>query len=157
MKEFFASLYEWFGLMPLYSTDMGDQLRGWDITCTDYIAMPWYVCVAWIMIILTALLYALQYHIYDSTRFNKKQHWWIMVLVIVILNFLIAFTIPFNTVQAGDFCNQLNLSISDCIGFGISNAVWSFIFFVLLTSFPFPRKVIPSRNGNCINTTFWKP
>mgnify|MGYP001298211249 CR=1 FL=1 len=32
MEEFFASLYEWFGLNPLYSTDMGDQLRGWDIS-----------------------------------------------------------------------------------------------------------------------------
>jgi hypothetical protein len=51
MKEFFASLYEWFGLMPLYSTDMGDQLRGWDITCTDYIGTPWYVYIGWIMII----------------------------------------------------------------------------------------------------------
>lgn len=153
MKEFFASLYEWFGLMPLYSTDMGDQLRGWDITCTDFIGTPWYVYIGSIMIILTAFLYSFQYHIYDSTRFNKKQHWWIMALVIVALNFLIAFTIPFNTVKAGDFCNQLNLSASDCIGFGLSNAIWSFIFFLIISTNPLIRRF----STNCRNTTFWKP
>ena len=139
--------------MPLYSTDMGDQLRGWDITCTDYIGKPWYVYIGSIMIILTAFLYSIQYHIYDSTRFNKKQHWWIMALVIVALNFVIAFTIPFNTVNAGDFCNQLNLSVSDCIGFGLSNAIWSFIFFLIISTIPLIRRF----STNCRNTTFWKP
>lgn len=157
MKEFFASLYEWFGVNFLYSTDMGDQLRGWDITCTDHIGTPWYVIIGWAMIAITVLFYVLQYHIIDSSRCNKKQHWWLFALLMVVLNFLIAFIIPFNTVNAGDYCNQLNLSITDCIGFGLSNAIWSFIFFVLLTSFPFPRAVIPSKNGNCRNTTFWKP
>ena len=75
MKDFFASLYEWFGLMPLYSTDMGDQLRGWDITCTDYIDTPWYVNIGWLMIITTSFIYALQYHIIDSPRWKNKIHW----------------------------------------------------------------------------------
>lgn len=153
MEEFFASLYEWFGLNPLFSTDMGDQLRGWDITCTDYIGTPWYVIVGWSMIGVTIISYVLQYHIIDSPRFNKKHHWWIMALVIVLLNFLIAFLIPFNSIQAGDFCNQLNLSVSDSIGFGASNAVWSFILFILLSSFKYPRYL----GINCSHTTFWKP
>lgn len=153
MKDFFASLYEWFGLMPLYSMDMGDLLRGWDITCTDFIGTPWYVYIGWLMIILTALIYALQYHIIDNSRWNKKQHWWFFALLIVVLNFLIAFTIPFNTVNAGEFCNQLNLSVSDCIGFGLSNAVWSFIFFLMISTLPLTRRF----STNCRNTTFWKP
>lgn len=153
MKEFFASLYEWFGLIPLYSRDMGDQLRGWDITCTDYIATPWYVYIGWIMIILTGFIYALQYHILDSSRWNKKKHWWIFALLIIALNFLIAFEIPFNTLQAGDFCNQLNLTVSDCIGFGISNALWSFLLFLIISSVPLIRRF----STNCRHTTFWKP
>lgn len=157
MKDFFASLYEWFGWMPFYSTDMGDHLRGWDITCTDYIGMPWYVYIGYVMIIITTLIFVVQYYIIDSSRWNKKQHWWLFALLVFVLNFLIAFTITSNTVNAGDFCNQLNLIISDCIGFGLSNATWSFIYFVLITSFPFPKDVIRSRNGNCRNTTFWKP
>ncbi|MBW2937546.1 hypothetical protein KXJ69_05480 [Aureisphaera sp. CAU 1614] len=153
MEEFFASLYEWFGLNPLYSTDMGDQLRGWDITCTDYIGTPWYVIIGWSMIGITIISYALQYHIINSPQFNKKHHWWIMALVIVLLNFLVAFLIPFNSIQSGDFCNLLYLSVSDSIGFGASNAVWSFILFILLTSFKYPRYL----GINCRHTTFWKP
>lgn len=153
MEEFFASLYEWFGLNPLFSTDMGDQLRGWDITCTDYIGTPWYVIIGWTMIAVTALFYALQYHIIDSSRLKNKTHWWLFALIIVILNFFIAFLIPYNSIQAGDYCNQLNLSVSDCIGFGLSNAVWSFILFTVITSIPVFRRL----SNNCRHTTFWKP
>jgi len=153
MLNFFASLYEWFGLMPLYSKDMGDQLRGWDITCTDYISTPWYVYIGWIMIIITVFIYALQYHIIDNSRVNKRSHWWIFALIIVFLNFIVAFTIPFNSIQAGDYCNQLNLSVSDCIGFGFSNAIWSFLIFILISTVPFIR----SLSANCRHTTFWKP
>ena len=156
MITFFASLYEWFGLMPLYSSNMGDLLRGWDSTCTDFIATPWYIYIGWLMIIITILMYVLQYHIIDSPKFNKKHHWWIMAFVILIINFLIAFTITFNILQSGDFCQELNLTFSDCVGFGFSNALWSLIFFVLITSFPFPRK-IDIGVGNCRHTTFWNP
>ena len=153
MVDFFASLYEWFGLNPVFSIDMADLLRGWDITCTGFIATPWYVYIGWIMIVLTTIIYTLQYHIIDSSTWNKKHHWWIFALIIVVLNFLIAFLIPFNIVQAGDFCNQLSLSVSDCIGFGFSNAVWSFILFLIISTIPLFRKL----STNCRETTFWKP
>jgi hypothetical protein len=158
MTDFFASLYEWFGIMPLYSKGMMERLRGWDITCTGYIASPLYNYIGWSMIIVTAFIYALQYHIIDSSRWNKKQHWWLFSLVIVSLNFIIAFSLTYNMVQSGDFCQSDNLSVADCIGFSFSNALLSFILFVLLTSFPFPRRYIPTVNGgNCRGTTLWKP
>jgi hypothetical protein len=154
MRDFFASLYEWFGLIPFYSTDLGEHLRGYDITCTDYMGTPLYVYIGWIMILLTIFFYILQYYIINSPRFNKWIHWWLIALVIVILNFLIAFTLPFNDLQSSDYCNQLKLSVSDCVGFGFSNALWSFILFLLLTSLPVPRKWA---GYNMRHTTFWKP
>ncbi len=153
MIDFFASIYEWFGVISFYSTDMGDLLRGWDITCTDYIGTPWYLYIGWIMIGLTTLFYALQYHIIDSPKWYKKQHWWLFALIILSLNFLIAFLISFNIVQSSDYCEQLNVTIGDCVGFGFSNAVWSLLLFVLITSFPIFRKL----STNCRHTTFWKP
>jgi hypothetical protein len=153
MKEFFANIYEWFGLLPLFSRDLGDHLRGWDITCSEYIGTPWYNYIGSIMIIVTLFFYALQYHIIDSSRFKAKHHWWIIAFIIVILNFLIAFAIPFNSLQAGDYCNQLYFTASDCVGFGFSNAFWSFVLFLLLTSFKYPRHL----SNNCRYTTFWKP
>lgn len=154
MEDFFASLYEWFGANPFYSTDMGDHLRGWMcINESGYYGTNWYILIGWAMIAITAFFYALQYHIIDDSRFNKRSHWWIMALIIVVLNFLLAFLIPFNTVQSGDFCNELNLTIADCIGFGLSNTVWSFILFIVITSFKYPRHL----GTNTRFTTFWKP
>ncbi|HMP22459.1 MAG TPA: hypothetical protein PKC39_15985 [Ferruginibacter sp.] len=153
MKEVFASIYEWFGLLPLYSRDFGDHLRGWDITCSDYIGTPWYNYIGWLMILVTCLFYALQYHIIDSPRWNKKRHWWIFALVMVAINYLIAFSITFNSLQAGDYCNQLNISVYDCLGFALSNASWTFIIFLLISSTPLTRRL----STNCRHTTFWKP
>lgn len=154
MREFFASIYEWFGLIPFYTTDLGEHLRGYDITCSDYMGTPLYVYIGWIMIVLTVLFYILQYYVINSPGFNKRFHWWIIAMLIVVLNFLIAFALPFNDLQAGDYCTQLKFSTSDCILFGISNAIWSFILFLLLTSFPIPRKWA---GHNTTDTTFWKP
>lgn len=153
MVNFFASLYEWFGLMRLYARDLGDFLRGWDITCTNFIATPWYVYIGWTMIILTSFSYALQYHIIDNSRFNKRRHWWLIAFLIFILNFLIAFSIPYNSIQAGDYCKDLTISTSDCLGFGLSNAIWSLILFLIITTIPLIRKF----STNCRHTTFWKP
>jgi hypothetical protein len=99
MKEFFASIYEWFGLFPLYSRDLGDHLRGWDITCSDYIGTPWYSYIGWLMLIITLFIYALQYHMIDHPRYNKKIHWWLSALTIVLLNFFTAVLIPYNSIQ----------------------------------------------------------
>jgi len=154
MRDFFAGLYEWFGLIPFYSTPLGEHLRGWDITCSDYMGTPLYVYIGWIMIVLTILFYVLQYYGINSPRFNKRVHWWLIALAIFLFNFLIAFTWSFNDLQSGDYCSELKFSVADCVGFGISNAIWSFILFLLLTSFPIPRKLA---GANMTNTTFWKP
>lgn len=154
MRDFFASLYEWFGLIPFYSTDLGEHLRGYDITCTDYMGTPLYIYIGWIMIGLTVFFYFLQYHIINSPRFNKRAHWWIIALTVSLINFLIAFTWSYNYLQSADYCNQLRLFVADCVGFGISNAIWSFILFLLLTSLPIPRSFA---GYNTRHTTFWKP
>lgn len=153
MQEFFATIYEWFGMIPFYSKDMGDHLRGFDVTCTDYIATPWYVYIGWIMLVLTALTFALQYYIVDSPKYNKARHWWFFALGLVLLNFFTAFGIPYNSLQAGGYCNQLNLTISDCVGFGFSNVLWSLIFYGIISTIP----ILRSRSTNCRHTTFWKP
>lgn len=153
MIDFFASLYEWFGTLPFYKEDFGNLLMGWDSTCTDFIDSPWYTYIGIIMIIITSLIYAFQYHIIDSSGFNKKQHWWLMALIIIGLNFFIAFIIPFNIIQSGNYCSQLSLTMADCLGFGFSNAIWSFILFLLISTPPILRKL----SNNCSETTFYRP
>jgi len=89
MTEFFASLYEFFGLLPFYSKDFADHLRGWAADCSGYTGTIWYNIIAITMTGVTALGYALMYHIIDSPKWNKKQHWWIVALVIIALNWFI--------------------------------------------------------------------
>lgn len=151
--NFFSSLYEWFGLNPLYRSDMGSFLRGFDVTCTNYSDTDWYSVIGFSMIGLVLLFYVLQYHLLDRLRFFKRYHWWIFVLILISINFIIAFTIPYNSLQAEDYCNELKLSVTDCIGFGFSNALWSLIFYIIITSFKYPRYLA----NNCRYTTFWKP
>ena len=153
MTDFFASLYEWFGLVPFYSQDFGDHLRGWDITCTDYMGTPWYNYIGVIMIGVTIFGFALQYYIIDSTRFNRARSWWVFTGATVFMNFLIAFTITYNDIQAENYCNQLHIGIGDCAGFALSNLLWSFIILTTISSIPIVRKM----STNCRHTTFWKP
>ena len=154
MEEFFATIFEWFGSMSFYSTDLGDHLRGFDITCSDYIGTPWYVIIGWSMIGITLFSYSLQYHLIDSPRFNRKGHWWLVSLFIFTLSFLVAFFVPYNSIQAEDYCQDLTITTSDILGFGLSVALWSLLLFMLISSFnPWIRRF----SINCRNTTFWKP
>jgi len=153
MIDFFASLYEWFGLIPFYSNDMGDFLRGWDITCTDYIGTPWYQTIGWIMILTTSFFYVMQYHIIDSTKWKNKFSWWITAFLLTLTNYLIAFLITYNQLNLQNYCSDLFLTMMDCIGFATSNALWSLLIFVLITTVPIFRRF----STNCRYTTFWKP
>ncbi len=146
-------LYEWFGLNFLYSTDLGEHLRGYDITCSDYTDTPLYIVVGIGMIVSTILVYILLYHIINSPRWNKRVHWWLFAGILVLLNFLIAFILPFNDLQTTDYCTQLRISALDCVFFGVSNAIWSFILFVFLTSLPIRKWA----GHNMTDTTLWKP
>jgi hypothetical protein len=133
MRNFFAWMYEWFGLVPIYSKDLSEFLRGLDLACTGYWALPWYFYTGLMLITLTILIFALQYDLISSKRFQKRGHWALAAFVIMATNFAIAFTIPFVAQQTGVHCASLKFSALDCVGFGLSNAVWSFIFFCVLS------------------------
>lgn len=153
MKDFFSSMYEFGGLFSLYAADLGDHLRGFDVTCSDYIATPWYTYVGCIMLALTGFVYVVQYHLIDSPRYNGKGSWWITVMVLSGLNFMIAFTIAYNSVHSGQVCKQLTITTGDLTGFGFASALWAFLTYLLMTSFPWIRRF----STNCKYTTFWKP
>lgn len=134
MRMFFAHMYEWFGLIRPYSHDFGEYLRGWDFACVGYFAVPWCLYVGWLMVIVTLVIFGLQFDLVSAKRFNQRQHWGLVAFSIVIVNFLIAAGITVVAIYTGSYCLRLQLSILDCIGFGISNALWSFIFFSLLSA-----------------------
>ncbi|WP_299989359.1 hypothetical protein [uncultured Pontibacter sp.] len=150
MIEFLAGLYEWWGLSPLYATDMGDHLRGYNISCS-YDGTPWYSIVASIMVVVSFLTYSAYYHVIDKSTWQRREHWVIFLAINFIINFFIAYAIPMNDLSTENYCSELTLSIGDCIGFGVSNGIWAIILFSLVSLSPFPRKL----SVNCRNTP-WK-
>ncbi|MBB5635294.1 uncharacterized membrane-anchored protein YitT (DUF2179 family) [Pedobacter cryoconitis] len=147
MKEFIAMIYEWFG----YATDLGDHLRGMDTTCTPSLGPDLYFQVFITMLVLNLVLFIMMYILIDkfTTRFSYKSSWWITAIIGMLINFGIASSLP----RTISMCDQLHIGSSDLMLYGIANAVWSLVFFALLTSFPFPRNF----STNCRLTTFWKP
>jgi uncharacterized membrane protein YcgQ (UPF0703/DUF1980 family) len=153
MKDFFAGLYEWWGTNPFFARDLGDHLRGFDLVCEDYVGTPLYTYIGLGMIFTTFLSFLIQYYFIDSNRYSGRGHWLITSAILMIINFSIAFVLPFNDLQNTNYCSELNFSMADCLGFGFSNAIWSFILFLIITSLPFLR----SRSINCRYTSIWKP
>jgi len=133
MRDFFAHMYEWFGLVPLYSRDLSDFLKGWDYACVGYFALPWYTYIGLLMFITTILIFALQYDLVSGERFKKWEHAELSVFIVVVVNFAIAFTIPAVAILKKMHCPGLHLTFSDCLVFGLSDAIWSFILFGILS------------------------
>jgi hypothetical protein len=133
MTKFFECLYEWFGLIPVYSKDMAEFLKGMDVSCTGYYALPWYFYVGIFMLVITLLLFGLQYDLVSSQRFPKTQHWELAAFVVFVVNFAFAFTVPFVAHETKFYCPNLHITTLDCMGFGLSNAVWAVVLFSLLS------------------------
>jgi len=146
MTDFIAMIYEWFG----YKTDLGEHLRGLDDTCTP-IGTDLYFQIFIYMLSINTLLFILMYYVIDkmTPNFSSKISWWIIALIGSLINFSIAISLP----KTAPVCETLHFGVSDYMLFGIANAFWSLITFVILTSFPFPRYF----STNCRLTTFWKP
>lgn len=154
MIGLFQKLFEWFGLIPFYSVDMGDYLLGFDVTCTGYIGNPWYTQMGLALFGSVILAYILHYHVIDSPKYNKLGHWWITAIALFIVNFAVGFVPLYNEVVLAEYyCEELYLGVEDCLGFALSMSIWSLLLFVLLTSFPYPRRF----STNASYTTFWKP
>lgn len=153
MNEIFSSIYEFGGLLPFYSADLGDHLRGFDKSCSDYTSSPYYTYVGVFMLVSCVLVGLLHYYILDRPDYNSKYSWWITTGVLVTLNMAFAFAIASNSLEPGYFCKELIISSGDLIGFGIANAVCSFGFYLILTSIP----VLRAKSINCKHTTFYKP
>lgn len=109
--------------------------------------------VGLVMIVTVLLGYALLYHFIDSTRYHKKGCVWLMGLVLALLNALIAFFWVFGDIRSGNFCSLNPITMTDAIGFAMTNAIWALLLFLIISSLPFPRAM----SKNLSHTTFWKP
>lgn len=152
MTDFFLSLYEWFGLIFFYSQDMSNLIAGYGCNSLSDEGLPTINIVGIILLFSVLLTYLFMYHLLNSAKYNKVTHWWIVAFILFLFNFLVAFVMSWNIVNAmTDMACEL--SMGDCIGFALSNSIWSLVLFGVISSLPWPRKF----SSNLCETTFWKP
>lgn len=146
--DWIAWIYETFST---YSRDMGEHLRGWDITCTDYMGTFYYGWLfwAWIGIVIFTLL--LYYKIIDSPRLVRALYLWLFLLGGMLISFIVGYGIASYTTQPGNYCPELVITGGDQVSVGLTQAILT-----LLLSFGLSF-VARHFSTNCRNTTPFHP
>jgi hypothetical protein len=153
----FRNIYELFGLNPFFSDYMTAFLAGNEELCSEpYSGMPLYAVFGLVMLVSSAFIYVLQYHIIDRVNFNGCKWWWIFASSAFIFNFAFAFIKLWGLLSGGIEafgCDEEFVSVifnfSDIGMFALVNGILGFIVFTLLSWPPLFRRL----SKNCYNTT----
>lgn len=145
MLDFFANLYELF--INAYGNELADHLYGAECD-TGEIFGGYYVVVGVLMIVVTLMLSAIFYYVYVKPSKKEWYHWTYWLLSCILLQFIIAFYLPWRDLTANLVCDSFMFQTEDCVLFGIVNALLSGILFFIV-SLIFKRFSV---NGN--NTPF---
>ncbi|MFZ4400604.1 MAG: hypothetical protein ACOYO1_11260 [Bacteroidales bacterium] len=132
INEFFATIYE---APSLYSQALGQHLYGLDPTdpnCQNFTNNCLYNSVGLSMVLVSIFICFSYYKLIDHPRFNKRKHWFLILLINAIVNFVIAFYPPYIDLSNGLICKNIidQVSTFDCVNFGLINVFYSTIIFV---------------------------
>lgn len=133
MEEFLITIFESFNL---YSTQngLGEHLRGLDIKGIDYSNQSIYSMVFLSLFIVNALIIINYYYgLLNRIPFNRFFWWLINVLLGSIILFFIAFLYSNNDFVTGNYYPKLSISTSDCVGFGLTAAIFSILWSCVLS------------------------
>lgn len=133
ITDFLISLFEALGL---YSTQNGlsEHLRGLDLECNDYIRQSVYgVIFIYLFAINTLIVINYYYGLFNKVPWNMWWKWLINILVGAVIVFVIAYMYSNNDLSTGNYCKELNMTASDCIGFGITAAIYSLVWSCILS------------------------
>jgi hypothetical protein len=131
--ELLITIFEFLGL---YSTQngLGEHLRGLDINGIDYSNQSVYTMVFICLFIINSVIIINYYYgILNRIPYNRFLWWFINVLVGAIILFFIAFLYANNDFSSGSIYPKLSVSSSDCVGFGLTSAIYSIIWSCLLS------------------------
>ena len=147
ISNFFITLFESFGLYS-DANGLGDHLRGLDVQCTDYINQSTYNIIFICLFVINSIIMVNYYYgFHNRPKFSKFLPWFIHALIGAIILFLIAFFYSYNDFSTGNYCKDLNITTSDCIGFGsvaaIYSLIWNFIISIFLKLKSSNNKKVP--------------
>lgn len=136
MDAFVDFLITIFEALSLYSSQngLGEHLRGLDLKCNDYTGQSIYSLVFICLFAINSVLMVNYYYgIFNRVPFNAWWWWLANSLVGSLILFVISFMYCNNDLATGNYCQSLFMATSDCIGFGITSFIYSFVWCCILS------------------------
>jgi hypothetical protein len=133
--DILPGLFEGLGL---YSTSggLGEHLRGLDVNCQDMSRQSVYGIVFLFMIFVNAVIILNYYYgLLNRSPFNKVGWWLINIFTGAFIIYLIAYLGAHRDLVNHNYCDQLSFHSGDCMGFGLTAAIYSVTWSVLLSFF----------------------
>ena len=113
MNEFFANWYELTYFEGFSATMYENGL---------------YIPIGFCMVLIPIAVLTLYYYVVNSRRFNKWWQWLLLVIIICVINFGIAFGISFNGIYDVFGTSDVGYPlVACCLGFSFINFMWSFV------------------------------
>lgn len=118
MNGFFAALYE---IITSQETELSKLLYD----------EKTYITVGISMLLLSAVGMAIYYYAINHPRFNRWFHWLLILVVVCLINFSIAYFMADGVVW--NTYGTTNGYVTQMINFAIANAIWALIFSFLFS------------------------
>lgn len=129
--DFLITLFESLGLYSA-ANGLGEHLRGLDVQCNGFNNQSIYNLVFLYLFAINSLIIIHYYYgLFNTPKFTNVLTWVLNVFAGAIILFAIAFLYVYNDFITNNYCPDLKITTSDCVGFGITasifSIVWSFI------------------------------
>lgn len=131
--DFLVALFE---LLGLYSAagGLGEHLQGLGMDCSELNGRSLYNLVFIYLFVVNSLIILNYYYgIFNRRPFNRLGWWFLNTLAGAVILFTIAFVYPYNDLSTGNYCSQLSITEEDCFGFGLTAAIFSFLWSCILS------------------------
>ena len=131
--DFLIALFEALGLYSVQN-GLAEHLRGLDLQCNNFTRQSIYNIV-FICLFVTNFIIAINYYygIFNRRPFNRLGWWLLNAIIGAIVLFAVAFSYSNNDFSTKNYCKNLNITTSDCYGFGFTAAIYSILVFIIFS------------------------
>ena len=135
MNDFFANWYELLAYLGDFSNDLYNENL--------------YITIGLCMVLIPVAVLVIYYYAINSVKFAKWWHWLLLVVVLCVINFSIAYSVSYN--ELSFLYEQQNKELpygAEFTSFSLINVVWTFV-----VSFVWSM-IIKWGSKNCRRTPF---
>lgn len=145
MTDLIASIYE---LLSLYSTDLAEHLRGWNVRCKAYDGGVFYTTIFFVSILLSILASFLYYKRLDRPKWANHLSWIISGVIPCTIVSIWAFVKVNNDVNSKQYCKELVITHSSIWGWAFTVFLLTFVMYFAFSLF------LRSLSTNCKKIPF---